>query len=333
MKWMKAGMAASAMMILAACGDEDNTGAAEEVELQEVDLMLDWYPNAVHSYLYAALEHGYFEEEGLDVTIRFPANPTDPINLAATGDVTVGITYQPDVITARNQEIPVVSFASIVRTPLNHIIYLEDGLSSPADLAGKTVGYPGIPVNEALIETMVSDAGADPDDVELIDVGFELGSSIVSGQVDAVVGAYINHEVPVLRHQGHDVSYFNPVDHGVPAFYELVMVTNEDQLEEDPETIDAFWRAASKGFEFMEENPDESLDLLFSHEDQENFPLIRDVEEESMEILLSKMTGEGEAFGSQTRSSWEETIDWLYETGFISEKPDLDEIFVNLVDE
>lgn len=332
MKWMKAGIIAGVAMTLTACGNDQGTGAADDEELVPVDLMLDWYPNAVHSYLYVAMEQGYFEEEGIDVTIRFPSNPTDPINLAAVGDVTIGITYQPDVITARNQDIPVVSIASIVRTPLNHIIYLDDEIESPADLAGKSVGYPGIPVNEALIETMVRDAGADPADVEMIDVGFELGSSAVSGRVDAVIGAYINHEVPMLRHQGHDVEYFNPVDFGVPAFYELVMVTNEEQLEEDPETIEAFWRAASKGFDYMEENPEESLDLLFSHEDQENFPLIREVEEESLEILLSKMTAEGEAFGSQTHASWEETIDWMHETGFISEKPDVDDIFMNLVD-
>ncbi|WP_416151184.1 ABC transporter substrate-binding protein [Salipaludibacillus sp. HK11] len=321
------------LVMLAGCGNNDGDVAqGENVELEKVEIMLDWYPNAVHSYLYVADEMGYFEEEGLDVEIVFPTNPTDPINLAATGEVTLGITYQPDVITARNEDIPVVSVAAIVRSPLNHIVYLDEEIQSPKDLEGKTVGYPGIPVNEPLLETMVTADGGDFGQVEMIDVGFELGSSIVTGNVDAVIGAYINHEVPVLEHQGHDVHFFNPIDYGVPSFYELVMVTNEDQLEENQPTIQSFWNAAEKGYEYMKDNPDDSMDILFSHEDQENFPLIREVEEESLDILLTKMETEDEAFGSQYEASWQETIDWLYDSGYIEEKPEQEDIFINLVD-
>ncbi|WP_232735728.1 ABC transporter substrate-binding protein [Alteribacter populi] len=334
---MKLAMKATFLMMLvmmAGCNSgEENSAAKESEDLQEVEIMLDWYPNAVHSYLYVADEKGYFEEEGLDVDIIFPTNPTDPINLAATGEVTLGITYQPDVITARNENIPVVSVAAIVRSPLNHIIHLEgEDIQSPRDLEGKQVGYPGIPVNEPLLQTMVTEDGGDIDQVELIDVGFDLGSSIVTERVDAVIGAYINHEVPVLEHQEHHVNSFNPTDYGVPSFYELVMVTNEDHLEENKPVIQSFWSAAQKAYEFMKENPDESLDILFSHEDQENFPLIREVEEKSLDILLAKMEDEGEPFGSQFEESWQETIEWLHETGYIEEKPDADGIFINLVE-
>ncbi|WP_232725516.1 ABC transporter substrate-binding protein [Bacillus sp. FJAT-44742] len=316
-------------------GEEEEQQAGEESnELEQIEVMLDWYPNAVHSYLYAAQEQGYFAEEGVEVDLIFPANPTDPLNLAATGEVTLGITYQPDVITARNEGIPVISVAAIVRSPLNHIVYLEDsGIESPSDLEGRQVGYPGIPVNEPLIETMVTEDGGNIEEVELIDVGFELGSSIVTERADAVIGAYINHEVPVLEHQGHEVGYFDPVDYGVPAFYELVMVTNEDNFDENEDVIHRFWEAASRGYEYMKENPDESLDILFGHEDQENFPLVREVEEQSLDILLSLMEEEGEPFGSQTEESWEETIEWLVETGYIDEQPSTEDIFVNIAEE
>jgi len=323
------------LILLVGCGNNnDDVAQGEEgEELEKVEIMLDWYPNAVHSYLYVADEMGYFAEEGLEVEIVFPTNPTDPINLAATGEVTLGITYQPDVIAARNENIPVVSVAAIVRSPLNHLVYLnEEDIQSPKDLEGKKVGYPGIPVNEPLLETMVTEDGGDFSQVELIDVGFELGTSIVTENVDAVIGAYINHEVPVLEYQEHDVHFFNPIDYGVPSFYELVMVTNEDQLEENRPTIQSFWNAAEKGYEYMKDNPEKSLDMLFSHEDQENFPLVREVEEESLDILLTKMEADGEPFGSQYESSWQETIDWLFDTGYIEEKPNNDDIFINLVD-
>jgi putative hydroxymethylpyrimidine transport system substrate-binding protein len=323
----------SAVLLLSACGGDQTTEVSEEEDLPVVDIMLDWYPNAVHSYLYAAIEQGYFEDEGVKVNIKFPANPTDPINLAATGDITLGITYQPDVIMARAKDIPVVSVAAIVRSPLNHMIYLPDsGIQSPKDLEGKKVGYPGIPVNEPLLQTMIEADGGDMSKVELIDVGFELGSSLVSENVDAVIGAYINHEVPVLEHKGYEVDYFNPVDYGVPNFYELVIVTNEETWKDQEEAIRAFWKGATKGFHFMQENPDKSLDLLMSHQDQANFPLIREVEEQSLDILLPKMETSEEAFGSQSKESWQETIDWLKNGGLITDAPDVDEIFVNLVE-
>jgi putative hydroxymethylpyrimidine transport system substrate-binding protein len=322
----------AAISLLSACGGTESEGTHVEEELPVVDIMLDWYPNAVHSYLYAAMEQGYFEEEGVNVNIKFPANPTDPINLAATGDITLGITYQPDVIMARAKDLPVVSVAAIVRSPLNHMIYLPDsGIQSPKDLEGKKVGYPGIPVNEPLLKTMIEADGGDMSKVELIDVGFELGSSLVSENVDAVIGAYINHEVPVLKHKGYEVDYFNPVDYGVPNFYELVIVTNEETWKGEEEAIRAFWKGATKGFNYMQENPKESLDLLMSHQDQANFPLIREVEEQSLDILLPKMETSEEAFGSQSKDSWQETIDWLKNGGLITDAPDVNEIFVNLV--
>ncbi|WP_026674475.1 ABC transporter substrate-binding protein [Alkalihalobacterium bogoriense] len=312
-------------------GEDDLQETVEPADLTSMDIMLDWYPNAVHSYLYAALEEGYFEEEGLDVNIRFPANPTDPINLAATGGVTLGITYQPDVIMAREKGVPVVSVAAIVRSPLNHLMVMADSdIQSPQDLVGKSVGYPGIPVNEPLLKTMVESDGGNIEDVSLVDVGFELGSSIVSNRVDAVIGTYINHEYPVLVEQGHDIRYFNPTDYGVPSYYELVIVTNEETLENERENIEAFWRAATKGYELMKENPSESLDILFANQDQVNFPLSRAVEDQSIEILLSKMEEEGEPFGSQSLESWQEVINWLKEEGLIENPPEAEEIFTTL---
>ncbi len=315
--------------VLTACGQKASTGSGKEVA--EIDIMLDWYPNAVHSYLYVAEEKGYFEEEGIKVNIQFPANPTDPINLAAAGQITLGISYQPDVVIARaNQDVPVKAVAAIVRSPLNHVVLLEDSpVETPKDLEGKTIGFPGIPLNEALIKTMVKTDGGNPDQVTMIDVGFELGTSIVSGRVDGVIGAYINHEVPVLKHKGHQTRYFNPVDYGVPSFYELVVVTNDTTWNEQQKEIEAFWRAATKGYEFMKANPQEALSILLSNQDKANFPLIEEVEKESLQILLPKMESI-HGFGSQDESSWQETIDWMIEFELIKNAPKLEEIFVNI---
>ena len=339
-KLLSIGLSLLLVMMLMACngGKEQSEPASKNTEhakeLTEVDIMLDWYPNAVHSFLYAAKEKGFFEEEGLKVNIQFPANPTDPINLTAAGRVTLGISYQPDVIMARaNQDVPIKSIGAIVRSPLNHVVFLDESpIQSPKDLEGKTVGYPGIPLNEPLLKSMVKHDGGNPEEVKMVDVGFELGSSIVSKKVDAVIGAYINHEVPVLKHKGYDTRYFNPVDYGVPSYYELIVVTNDKTWENKKEMLQAFWRGATKGYEFMKNNPDEALQILLNNQDEANFPLVEEVEKQSLDILLPKIESEN-GFGSQSKDSWQETIDWMNESGLIEEKPAVEEFFVNILDQ
>src|SRR5699024_12731073 len=98
------------MLGLIACSDESSNQNDDEESLKEINVMLDWYPNAVHSLLYVAEEKGYFEEEVLDVSIEFPANTTDPINFAASGKVTLDLYYQPYVIMfLTNKDIPITS--------------------------------------------------------------------------------------------------------------------------------------------------------------------------------------------------------------------------------
>lgn len=321
---------------LVACGgsDTENTESneAKVSENQEkVSIMLDWYPNAVHSYLYVAQEKGYFEEENLNVEFQFPANPTDPLTLAASGKITMGLYYQPDVIMAKaNEDIPVKAVAAVVREPLNHVVYRKDNpIHSPKELVDKKVGYPGIPINEALVKTIVEHDGGNYDELEMINVEFELGSSLISEQVDAVSGMFVNHEVPLLRSQGYEVDYINPVDYGVPSYYEVVAVTSDETWEENQEAIEAFWRAARKGFDYMVENPEDALDILLSNQDEANFPLDKEVETESMNILLPKMKSD-DGFATQEKASWEATANWLKEYGLIDEVPNIDNLIIQL---
>lgn len=311
------------LLLLSACNDDEKS--------DKVSIMLDWYPNAVHSFLYIAQDKGYFEEEGIEVDIQFPANPTDPINLAAASKVTMGITYQPDVITAKtDQDIGVKSVGALVRSPLNHLAFLEEsGIKTPKDLEGKTVGYTGIPLNEAMVQTMMEADGAEYDKLTMVDVGFELNSSLISEKADAVIGAYINHEVPLLKYEGYNPGYIDPTAYGVPSFYELVVVTSEDTWKKEEEKIKAFWRAAEKAFADMEANPEEALAILLKYQDEANFPLTEEVERESLSVLLPKMKS-STTFGDQDIENWNDTAKWMTETGLLKKEANLNGIFVNM---
>ncbi|MDV6378773.1 ABC transporter substrate-binding protein [Sporosarcina sp. GW1-11] len=323
------------LLLLAGCTNSADTGTKEETptdEKKKVSIMLDWYPNAVHSYLYVAQEKGFFDEENVELDIQFPANPTDPMNLTAAGKVMLGFYYQPDVILAQaNEQVPVKAIASIVQEPLNYTVMLEDSpIQSPKDLEGKIVGYPGIPLNESLIKTMVTHDGGDYEKVKMIDVGFELEASVVSKRVDAVTGTFINHEVPVMESKGYKARYFNPVENGVPNYSELVLVTSDDTWKNEQEAIQSFWRAAEKGYNFMKENPEEALDILLSHQDQANFPLDKAIETESLNVLLPKMESETAKFGELDPTSWEEVRDWLKEMELITTTPEVDEMIMDI---
>ncbi|MEA4826163.1 MAG: ABC transporter substrate-binding protein [Clostridium sp.] len=302
-------------------------------KLEDVDLVLDWYPNALHSFIYAAIENGYFKEEGLNVHIKFPSNPTDPLALPAAGKATLGIYYQPDVIISRaNEKVPVKCIGTIVQSPLNVIISLkEKNINSPKDLSGKTVGFSGNPLNTEYVKTMVKADGGDPNSVKIVDVGFELLSSMITKKVDATTGGLINHEVPVLKHEGHEINYFDPSKYGVPNYYEAIFVTSDNTLKEKPETLRKFMKACQKGFDFMKNNPDKSLKILLDNQQKDNFPLIEAVEKESINVLLPKMESKEQPFLTQDKKVWEENIDWLYKKGLLKEKVKAEDFYVDLL--
>ena len=336
------------LSLLAGCGSGKSTGtsseasgstetaetanAAESGELRELDVVLDWYPNALHAFLYEAIDKGYYAEEGLKVNIRFPSNTNDALSLVAAGKADIGLYYQHDVIQARaNQNVPVKSIGAVVQGPLNIILSLkEKDITSPSDLVGKTIGYAGTELSEALIRSIMNYVGADYSDVTMIDVGFDLMSSMTTGNVDATIGCLVNHEVPQMEEEGFEVNWFSLDDYGVPTNYEGVFVANDDAIENDSETLKAFLRASAKGFADMQADPEEALSILLANQNEENFPLSETVERSSINVLLPIMETEDARFLSQSDECWQENIDWMLEQGLISSAPSLDDVRVNL---
>lgn len=305
---------------------------AETKELKELDVVLDWYPNALHAFMYVAIDKGYYEEEGLKVNIRFPSNANDAISLVAAGRADVGLYYQQDVIQARaNQDVPVKSIGAVVQAPLNIVLSLaEKNIASPEDLVGKTIGYAGTELSEALVRSIMQYVGADSSDVTMIDVGFDLMSSMTTGNVDATIGCLVNHEVPQMQEEGFDVQWFDLDDYGVPTYYEGVFLANDDAIANDSETLSAFLRASAKGFADMKADPEAALAILLANQNEENFPLSETVERKSMATLLPLMENENAKFLSQTDECWQENIDWMLAQGLIDHAVTPDDVRVNL---
>lgn len=317
------------LLIFTACGGK------KEEKLETVDVVLDWYPNAIHCFLYNAIEKGYFEQEGLKVNLHFPSNASDPMALPAAKKADIGIYYLHHLVMARaNENIPIKSIGAITQGPLNVVIALkEKGIKRAKDLEGKVIGYSGGPLSEASLKVMVENDGGDPSKVKILDVGFELLTSMITKQVDATIGGLVNHEVPVMKDKGLDVDYFYCTEYGIPNYYEEIFVANDELIEKRKDVYIKFLRAANKGFEDMLNNPDESLDLLLAKQEADQFPLTRNVEKQSIDILLPVMKQKDIPFLYQDSKVWEENINWLYDNKIIERKISPEEMYINLYKE
>lgn len=309
----------------------ENTESAEGEEtgeLEDFDIVLDWYPNAVHSFIYVAMEKGYYAEEGLNVNVRFPANTNDAITLTAAGQADAGLYYQTNTVsTAANQDIPVKVIGTVVQHPLNIVMSMKESeINGAADLKGKVIGYPGTPDNEVFVKAMMENSGLSYEDVTMQDVGFDLNTALITGNVDAVIGGYINHEYPTLIQEEYDVTYFDITAEGIPDYEELVLVTGEKQLEEESDKLAAFIRASKKGFEDVKNDPEGSLEILLKNQDEANYPLDAEIEKASMDILLPLMYSDTQDFLDVDEQSWTDTINWLNGQGLLNKEITADDI-------
>ncbi|MBI4305758.1 MAG: ABC transporter substrate-binding protein [Chloroflexi bacterium] len=321
MRVMVLAIAVMSALAVTACGTAKDQGGTR------ISLALDWFPNSNHAGIFEAVERGYFKDEGLDVRVYTPADPSTVLQTVGAGRDDFGISYQPDLLQARSESIPVVSVLAIVQHPLNSVMALApSGIDSPGDLKGKKVGHPNIASNRAMLATMLATEDVRLTDVELVDVGFDLVPALIGGRVDAVVGAYWTHESIVMEEQGYKVNIMRMEKHGVPDFYELVLVTNEDTLKNRKDVVEKFVRAFRKGFEVAIANPQGSIDTLIKHNpDTVNQP----VERKGVDVLQPMWKAEAPKFGWQAEERWVGFANWMKKEGFVKETLDPKAAYTN----
>ena len=173
-----------AALALAACGEKTDRLTPTSSRTQSLNLMLDWLPNADHVGIYQALADGAFRAAGLNVVVRAPANPATPLQLLQAGKVDAAVSYEPDLMLARDKGAPLVAIGAIVQRPLTSIISLRSKhITSPAKLRGKRVGDAGIPYQHAYLQTILKHAGVPASSVNEVNVGDNLVGSLLTVSV------------------------------------------------------------------------------------------------------------------------------------------------------
>ena len=289
---------------------------------RDVTLMLDWVPNPDHVGLYWAKENGLFAKRGLKVALRAPSDPSAPIRLVGVGKADLAVSYEPELFFAAAKRLPVVAVASIVPQPLNSLIALPDsGISSVADLRGRTVGLSGIPTDAAIFKTMLRYAGLAQDDVRTVTVGFSVLPALLSKKVAAII-AYRNVEAVQLAQEIDGKPVVVPADRaGVPAYDELVLVANANRLRSDPKYAAAVRGAVAalvEGSRAARADPARAVELM-GRVTEYKAAFLRVSVPETLRLLAPRS---GAALGCVDRARWQRYGDWMLATGLLKARVD-----------
>ena len=312
-------------LLAAGCGEKKDV--LEPSGSKQVTLMLDYFPNADHAAIYAAQAAGDFEQAGLDVKIRQPADPSAPIKQVAAGQVDVAISYEPELLRARDQGLNVVAIGALVRKPLTSIISLPEAkIRKPADLRGKTVGTAGIDYQSAYLQTILDEANVPRDSVKERNVGFSLTPALLTGKVDAVLGAFWNYEGVDLKLRGKRPRIIRMEQAGVPTYDELVLVANKDALARDSGKLRAFIGAISRGVRALRDDPNQALEGLL----KANPDLDPKLQRASVEVTLPLfLPPKGKPFGWQDPAEWDAFGAWMQQKNLLKNPPDVRASFDN----
>jgi putative hydroxymethylpyrimidine transport system substrate-binding protein len=310
-------------LALSACGAKQDVTAAPGVK--PFTVMLDFFPNADHAPLYAAIAHGDFRAVGLEVRPQTPAEPADPLKLLAAGRVDMAISYEPELLLARDRGLKLVSIGALVQRPLTSIIALPgQHVSRVADLAGRRVGTAGIPYQAAELKTALAAAGVSPSRVQEVNVGFNLVPAMLSGKVAATLGGFWNYEAIQLQLM-HRHPVVIPIDQaGVPSYDELVLVVRADEAHTRGQELRAFLQALTRGERAVRADPAAAARLIAAA----NPSLEPKLQLESIRRTLPAALpadpdpAHPRPYGYQDPAAWAAFGGWMYAHGLLAHNPD-----------
>lgn len=242
--------------------------STQALAADKVTLLLDWFVNPDHAPIIIAEKKGYFEEHDLQVNIQEPADPSMPPKLVAAGKADMAVTYQPQLHMQIDEGLPLTRISTLIATPLNTLVTLKSSnITSIADLKGKKVGFSVGGFEDILLKVMLQHHGLSFDDVEIINVNWSLSPSLITGNADAVIGAYRNFELNQLDIEGHPGHAFYVEEEGVPSYEELIIVVNNKDRDDDK--YRRFNLAMEQAVQFIVNHPDEAWELFKDYKPKE----------------------------------------------------------------
>jgi ABC-type nitrate/sulfonate/bicarbonate transport system substrate-binding protein len=294
---------------------------------RRVTVMLDYTPNTNHTGLYLA-RGPLKEKSGIDLDIVEPDQSGALAQLAA-GNAQFAFSYAEEVLPARAQGTPVVSIATVTRTNTSSLVSPADrGIRRPRDLAGKTYGTYGGPIEKPLVKTLVACDGGDPDSVKFIDVGATDYSVGFRRKEYDVVWVFDGWDVIRLRDlQKIPITRIPFRDHFdcIPDWYTPVIVTTEKVITQDPELVRTFLAAVSDGYRKAIADPQAAADALMAAAPESDRKLV----DASTRFLAPFYATQPGKWGHQDPKVWRRFGDFLVTHGIVKGPFDTNAAFTN----
>lgn len=323
-KWMMAVLALTIFMLVG-CQQEDGEKATDAGKLEKIQFVLDWTPNTNHTGLYVARDKGYFEEQGLDVEIIQPGE-AGADQLVASGKAQFGISAQEALTHARLQGVPLVSLAAVIQHNTSGFAAPKQvGLASPKDFEGKTYGGWGAPIEVALLETLMAQAGGDTEKVNIINAG---NMDFFNMQAQGVDFSWIYYGWTGVEAElrGQDIDMLYLTDYAKELnYYTPIIVTNEKYIEEKEETVRKVMAAVAKGYQYAIDEPKEAAKVLSAAVPELDPKLV----EESAIWLAERYQADAPRWGEQSLDVWTDFADWMAEHELITDPFDAEKAFTN----
>ncbi|MDI3517559.1 MAG: NitT/TauT family transport system substrate-binding protein [Thermotogota bacterium] len=292
---------------------------------EKVTVVLDWYPNTNHTGLYVALENGYFEDEGLEVSIVQPSKLTAE-QLVGSGRAEFGVSFQEFVTYARAEGIPIVSIAAVIQHNTSGFAWLRSsGIRSPVDWEGKTYGSWGTEIEEAILKTVCKRYGVDWTRVKKVTVGqVDFATGLRQGIFD-FQWIYYGWEGIGAKLKGLDIEFL-PMNQIDPVFdyYSPVFITSERLISESPELVRRFLRAVSRGYIYAITHPEESAKILLKYAPELDEKLVY----ESQKYLSRHYVEDAPKWGWQDENVWRRFYQWMKENNLVPQM-DITKAFTN----
>jgi putative hydroxymethylpyrimidine transport system substrate-binding protein len=308
---------------LAGCGEKEEPVENPSVTTPEgLNLLLDWTPNPNHAGIYTGIEKGRFADRALRVKPQVPTDPAAVIQQVASGRADVGISYQSEVLAARDKGAKVKAVASLVGTPLNSLIWLKkSGIDSVKDLEGKRIGYSGA-YTEAYLKTILEKNGVDPAKVKQTNLGYDSLPNLIAGNVDAVTDVYWNVEGVQLKERKRKATV-TPLDKlGVPKYYELVVIAGEQALADGKKSdkIRRFLAGLAEGTADAVADPTLAAKVVYEADKAQNKKFVADSVKVTLPVLVDEDATK--PYGYIDESTWQSFANWMRDNGLLKNPPE-----------
>jgi len=263
-------LVAAAAFLTSCSSDDGGDGGSDGAsgDLQQVKLQLQWLPQAQFAGYYAAVDQGFFEDEGLEVEIIPSGGDIVPQDALSNGDVDYAIAWVPKVLGSIEQGANLTNIAQIFqRSGTLQVAWADSDISSVADFEGKKIGSWGFG-NEWEIFAAMAAEGLDASTVDIVTQDFNM-NAFLQGDVDAAQAMTYNEYAQLLETvdpdtgELYDPSKFNVISYEDTqgAMLQDAIWADTERLASDDEYADttvAFLKAVIKGWVFARDNPEEA---------------------------------------------------------------------------